>query len=113
MSYVFSFIKSFFAFCVGVVLIFLFYYYVNIPVIPCMSIHLIALFLSDEKCRFFRRFFVVIGSLLGIACYLGNAILSIIHFPAYMNVLGIFFSFVTTFAFLSAGFTMFVKLGID
>lgn len=110
MGYVISFIKSFFAFCVGVVLIFLFYYYVSIPIIPCISIHLIALLLTDEKCLFFRRFFVVIGTLLGIACYLGNAILSITHFPAYLNILGIAFSFVTAFAFLTAGITMLMGL---
>ena len=111
MNYVASFCKSFFAFCLGIVLIFIFYYHVSIPVLPCISIHLIASLLVDDKCHTLRRFFVVIGSLLGIACYLGNAILSIIHFPTYMNVLGILLSFVTAFAFLSAGFTMFIGLG--
>lgn len=111
MSYVVSFIKSFFAFCVGIVLIFVFYYYVSIPLVPCISIYLIASLLADGKCRSSRRFFVVIGTLLGIVCYLGNAILSIIHFPAYMNILGILFSFITAFVFLSTGVTMFVALG--
>ena len=110
MSYVVSFVKSLFAFCVGVVLILVFYYYVHIPVIPCISIYLIAVFLADEKCRVFRMFFVIIGALLGIVCYSGNAILSIVHFPDYLNVLGIFFSFITAFAFLSAGFTYFLGL---
>ena len=110
MNYLISFIKSIFAFCAGIVLIFIFYYYISIPAIPCVSVHLIALFLNDGNCRFFRKLFVIIGVLLGIACYLGNAILSIVHFPAYSNVLGIIFDFVTAFAFLSAGFTMFVGL---
>lgn len=113
MSYLVSFIKSSFAFCVGVVLIVIFYYYVHIPVLPCISVQLIALFLNDDKCRFFRRLFVIIGALLGIACYLGNAILSIIYFPAYSNVFGIIFDFITAFAFLSAGFTMFIGLGAE
>ena len=110
MSYIISFIKSFFAFCLGVVLIFVFYYHLSIPIVPCVSIHLIASLLADEKCVF-RRFFVIIGTLLGIFCYVGNAILSIIDFPAYMGVFGIIFSFITAFAFLSAGFTMFIGLG--
>ncbi len=110
MSYLVSFMKSFFAFCVGVVLVLIFYYYVSIPVIPCISVHLIALLLNDGNCCFFRRLFVVIGSLLGIICYLMNAILSIVHFPAYSNVFGIIFDFITAFAFLSAGFTMFIGL---
>ena len=110
MSYLFSFIKSGIAFCAGVILTLLFYYYVHIPVIPCASVYLIALFLNDGKCLFFRKLFVIIGALLGIACYLGNAILSIIHFPAYSNVFGIIFDFVTAFAFLSAGLTLFIGL---
>lgn len=110
MSYLISFVKSFFAFFVGIVLIFIFYYYVSIPVISCISIHLIASLLNDGNCHSLRRFFVIVGALLGITCYLGNAVLSIIHFPAYSNVLGILLDFVTAFAFLSAGFTMFIGL---
>ena len=113
MSYLVSFIKSITAFCAGIVLTLIFYYYVHIPVLPCVSVQLIALFLNDGQCRFFRRLFVIIGALLGIACYLGNAILSIIHFPAYSNIFGIVFDFITAFAFLSAGFTMFIGLGTE
>lgn len=110
MNHVAGFLKCVFSFCVGVVLILVFYYYVSIPIIPCISIHLIASLLNDGTFHSLRRFFVIIGTLLGIACYLGNAILSIIHFPAYMNVWGILFSLATSFAFLSTGFTMFIAL---
>lgn len=110
MDYIISFIKSIFAFIVGIALILLCYYHVHIPVLPSVSIYPIALFLADEKCRSFRKFFVIIGTLVGIACYLGNAILSIIYFPNYLNVFGIILEFVTTFAFISAGYTLFTAL---
>lgn len=108
-----SFIKSFGAFCIGLVVSLLLYNYSEAPVFPCVSVYITALCFNDGKYLGVRRFFSLINCLLGIYFYSANAILSIIHFPQYSNAWGIIFDFITAFAFLSAGFVLIPNLKTD
>ena len=105
-----SFFKSLIAFILGIIMLFAFYYLISIPILPCIYIYVIALFLGDNK-LVFRRFFIIIGIILGIYFYGANAILSIINYPEYLNIIGIIFELITCFAILSAGITTYT--GID
>ena len=58
-----SFIKSLIAFLIGVALLFVFYAYINIPIIHCIYIYAIANIFSDDKYKG-RIFFIIIGALL-------------------------------------------------
>lgn len=94
-------LKNFFAFIIGIVMIFLFYYLISIPVIPCISIYAIALLFSNSNIKS-RIIFIIIGTIIGAYCYGMNAFLSIKYYPEYLNILGIIFELITALSFIGA-----------
>lgn len=94
-------LKNTFAFIIGTVMIFLFYYLVSVPVIPCISIYAIALLFANNSKKS-RIMFVIIGAIIGTYFYGMNAILSIKYYPNYLNILGIVLEFITALAFIVA-----------
>lgn len=100
-------IKNFFAFIIGTAMIFLFYYLVNIPVIPCVSIYAIALLFANNSIKS-RIMFIILGTIIGVYFYGMNVILSIKYYPEYLNILGIVLEIITTISFIGAA-TIFVS----
>lgn len=98
-------IKNFFAFVIGICMILVFYYYVSIPIIPCLSIHAIALLFENNSTKS-RIAFIVIGTIFGMICYGTNAILSIIYYPKDLTIIGIILEFINVYAFFTAAFTL-------
>lgn len=99
--------RSFFAFLIGLVLILLFYYFVSIPILPCVSIFAAALlFVANDRHMRLRMGFIIALTIIAIWIYLNNAISMIRFYPQYGNVLAIIFEFITVLSFVGAGITM-------
>lgn len=98
-------IKNFLAFIIGLILLLLFYYYVSIPIIPCISVYATSNLFANNSIKS-RVFLIIIISLIGIYFYTANAILSIVHYPKYLNIFGIILEFITVFSFLTACITL-------
>lgn len=98
-------IKNFLAFLIGLVLLLLFYYYVSIPIIPCISVHATSNLFTNNSVKS-RIFLIIIISLIGIYFYTANSVLSIIHYPNYLNIFGIILEFITAFSFFTACVTL-------
>lgn len=97
-----GFIKNLFAFIIGCVLLLLFYQFVNIPILPYISIYAISILFGNGNIKS-RMFFIVIGTIIGTYLYGMDAILSIKYYPKYLNILGIILEFVTAISILSTG----------
>lgn len=96
-----NFIKNIFAFIIGMVALVLFVHFIRIPILPCIYVYIITNLFENDNLKS-RRFFVLIGSLIGLFIYSYNAIASIIYYPKYLNVIGIIFEFITAFSILTA-----------
>lgn len=96
-----NFIKNLFAFVIGMITLVLFVLIFRLPIVPCIYVHIIANLFENDDLKS-RRFFVLVGSLIGLSVYLYNAIASIIYYPKYYTVIGIIFEFITAFSILTA-----------
>lgn len=95
-------IKTILAFLIGIIATFLCYRYINIPVLPSISVYpVFMMFLSDAHIKL-RRIFVIITGIFGIYLFGAGAIESIIYYPEYMTILGIIFSFITAFSYIGS-----------
>ena len=105
-------VKSVLAFICGVVALFLFYYFVSLPIVPCLTVYITGeLFLSEDgKGLRSRMVFVLLLTLLGISFYALNTWGMIRTYPNNGNVLAIIFEVVNVFAFIGAGVMNFIGL---
>lgn len=94
-------LKNTFAFIMGTAMIFLFYYLVSIPVIPCVSVYAIATLFANDSTKS-RIMFIIVGTIIGVYFFGMNAILSIKYYPEYLNILGIVLEFITAISFIGA-----------
>lgn len=104
-----DFLKSLSAFIIGVVLLFIFYIFVNIPIIHCIYIYAIAILFLDKKTHF-RTFFIIIGSLIGICLYGLNVVVSIINYPDYLTIIGILLEVVDIFAIIGTSILYVIEM---
>ncbi|WP_258107028.1 hypothetical protein [Christensenella minuta] len=99
--------RSLFAFLIGLGLLLLFYYFISIPILPCVSIFAAALlFVANDRHMRLRMGFIVSLTVIAIWIYLNNAISMIRFYPQYGSVLAVILEFITIFAFVGVGVSM-------
>ena len=97
-----QFIKTIFAFIIGMVATLFCYFCVSIPILPSISVFPVFMLFASDSYLNLRKIFVIITGLFGIYLFGAGAIESIIYYPDYMNVLGIICSFVTAFSYIGS-----------
>ncbi len=102
-----NFIKNIFAFIIGLILTYLFYTYISIPIIPVFTLYI---FLSlSEKFKIenlkITSFFTILLLLINLYLYGFAIYTSIKYYPNFQNILGIIFEFINEFTFIAWGIT--------
>jgi len=107
-------IKNLTAFILGIIALFLFYYYVSIPIIPCLSVYITALLFiqSQEKGEKLRKITTIVVAVFGGLLYGINAYMMIKTYPQNGNVLGIIFEILTAIAFIATGMQFYIAFTI-
>jgi len=98
----FNIIKTITAFILGLVALLLFYYFVSIPILPCITVYITSLAFAENKPSKLRTLSISIFGLLAISLYGINTLGMIKYYPEYGNAFSILFSSLTIFAFIGA-----------
>ena len=102
--------KSVLAFICGIVVLFLFYYFVSLPIVPCLAVYITGTLLlsEDGKGLRIRLVFVLLLTILGISFYALNTWGMFRTYPNNGNILSIIFEATNVFAFIGAGVMNFI-----
>jgi hypothetical protein len=95
-------LKALAAFILGCIALLLFYYYVSIPIIPCITAYIVSTAFSDNKFSKLRVSLILLFGLLAIFLYGINTLGTIKYYPEYGNIFSIIFDCLTIIAFVGA-----------
>jgi hypothetical protein len=95
-----SILKSIIAFIISIIALLFCYYYISIPVLPCITVYIISMAFLDDKFSNFRLFLLVLFGIIATLLYGSWSLMAIIHYPDYGNILGIIFLIITTWALI-------------
>lgn len=98
-------LKAFGAFWIGLIFMTVCYYYIHIPIVPCLSIHICYhLFLSYQSDDYkLRLFFISLLALIGTYFYGFSLYATIRYYPTYGNILAIAADILNVFTIIGAG----------
>lgn len=100
------------SFIFSIIVLYLFYSYVAIPVIPVFTLYIFMRLSEKLNCsnKYILGFFLLVISALSICIYSFQVYASIRYYPTYGNVLSIILDVITVLSFLSASVTFFSLL---